>query len=74
MALQWVLKKVAIVMKKDQGRRGLLATLLCVVCVILSFHASSAAHSLALLLSAWISVFALCTLLSALYSMTIDSK
>ncbi|CAJ0942159.1 unnamed protein product, partial [Mesorhabditis belari] len=70
MLLNWV----AAVLQHSQGLRGLISAGVCSACVITSFICTSSAHSLVLMSSSWIAVFALCSILSSLYSMTITHK
>ncbi|CAI4231111.1 unnamed protein product [Auanema sp. JU1783] len=69
-SLSWVLASA----QHPQGKQGLLASLLCIACIVVQAYCVSVSHSIVLMLSLWISVFALCSMLSALYSMTITHK
>ncbi|KHJ88076.1 cation efflux family protein [Oesophagostomum dentatum] len=57
-----------------KGERGLVAAGICVCCTAVLAYCVSASHSLVIMSAMWISIFALCSLLSALYSMTITHK
>ncbi|RCN51563.1 cation diffusion facilitator family transporter [Ancylostoma caninum] len=57
-----------------QGERGLAAAGACFCCVLVLAYCVSVSHSIVLMSAMWISIFALCSLLSALYSMTITHK
>ncbi|KAK5966163.1 hypothetical protein GCK32_007807, partial [Trichostrongylus colubriformis] len=60
--------------RHKQGERGLAASGACLCCVATLAYCVSASHSIVLMSAMWISIFALCSLLSALYSMTITHK
>ncbi|KAK6025723.1 cation efflux family protein, partial [Ostertagia ostertagi] len=60
--------------RHKQGERGLAASGACLCCVVVLAYCVSASHSIVLMSAMWISIFALCSLLSALYSMTITHK
>ncbi|XGW16327.1 hypothetical protein V3C99_001635 [Haemonchus contortus] len=60
--------------RHKQGERGLAAAGACLCCVAVLAYCVSASHSIVLMSAMWISIFALCSLLSALYSMTITHK
>ncbi|KAK6052504.1 cation efflux family protein [Cooperia oncophora] len=60
--------------RHKQGERGLAAAGACLFCVIVLGYCVSVSHSIVLMSAMWISIFALCSLLSALYSMTITHK
>ncbi|KAK6740700.1 hypothetical protein RB195_008885 [Necator americanus] len=57
-----------------QGERGLAAAGACFICVLVLAFCVSVSHSIVLMSAMWISIFALCSLLSTLYSMTITHK
>ncbi|WKY00349.1 hypothetical protein Q1695_014865 [Nippostrongylus brasiliensis] len=57
-----------------QGEKGLAAAGACLCCVAVLAYCVSVSHSIVLMSAMWISIFALCSLLSTLYSMTITHK
>ncbi|KJH53168.1 cation diffusion facilitator family transporter [Dictyocaulus viviparus] len=57
-----------------QGQRGIVAVWMCLCCAAVLAYCVSVSHSIVLMSAMWISIFALCSLLSSLYSMTITHK
>ncbi|CAD6196564.1 unnamed protein product [Caenorhabditis auriculariae] len=58
----------------QQGKRGLAAAVACLACVGILAYCVSASHSIVLMSAMWITIFAFCSVLASLYSMSITNK
>ncbi|CAO4371659.1 unnamed protein product [Caenorhabditis nigoni] len=69
-SLAWVSRSL----NHPQGKRGLLSTLVCLICVGILAFCVSTSHSIVIMSAMWITIFAFCSQFASLYSMSITDK
>ncbi|CAL2037615.1 unnamed protein product [Caenorhabditis brenneri] len=68
--LAWVSRSL----NHPQGKRGLISTLICLICVGILAFCVSTSHSIVLMSAMWITIFAFCSQFASLYSMSITDR
>ncbi|CAI5445036.1 unnamed protein product [Caenorhabditis angaria] len=67
-------KWVSAALSHPQGSRGLISSAICLGCVGILAYCVSTSHSIVLMSTLWITIFAFCSQFASLYSMSITNK